>query len=177
VSLANYVLSVAYACCPPSRLTRKHRRGRLFECTTRPLLFHHDNRLLLNFAREPLLGLGGVARRPGLASLSAAQREALDVVEAAAKSCQATFEAAPGDMLFVNNHAVLHSREAFVDAPGLAQRYLVRLWLRNPTLAWRLPTALRAGHARIYGENELGERWNVVDVPRVRFCLSERLTS
>jgi len=78
--------------------------------------------------------------------------------------------------MFINNHGLLHSREAFEDAPGAA-RYLVRMWLTNPALAWDLPGPLCEGHERIYGDNELGERWNVVDVPRVQFRLSERLTS
>lgn len=80
--------------------------------------------------------------------------------------------------MFLNNHGVLHSREAFEDDPDSARsRYLVRLWLKNPMLAWKLPRALQEGNSRIYDENELGERWNIVDVPKVQFRLSERLTS
>jgi len=130
----------------------------------------------MNFAREPLLGLDGVRRATGLASLSTAQREALDIVEEIAKQSQITLDAEPGDLLFINNHSVLHSREAFSDTPSTS-RYLVRAWLKNPLLAWKLPRALQEGSSRIYDENELGERWNIVDVPKIRFRLSERLTS
>ena len=87
-------------------------------------------------------------------------------------------DAEPGDMLFINNHAILHSREAFADAPGEAPpRHLVRMWLKNPDMAWTLPRELQEGNSRIYDDNELGERWNIVDVPRFDFKLSERLTS
>ncbi|KAK3293656.1 uncharacterized protein B0H64DRAFT_326361 [Chaetomium fimeti] len=151
-------------------------RGKFLPSNTRPLLYHHDGRALLNFAREPLLGLDGVRRAAGLPPLTADQRRALDAVEAIAKQNQIVLAAEPGDVLFVNNHAVLHSREAFEDAPE-SPRYLVRMWLRNPDLAWSLPRGLQAGNARIYGENELGEQWNVVDAPRVMFRLSERLSS
>lgn len=130
----------------------------------------------MNFAREPLLGLEGVKRTAGLASLSQGQRDALDIVEEVAKQSQITLDAEPGDFLFINNHCILHSREAFADAPGTS-RYLVRAWLRNPLLAWKLPRALQEGSSRIYDDNELGERWNIVDVPKIRFRLSERLTS
>jgi hypothetical protein len=151
-------------------------RGKFLPSNTRPLLFHHDGRIIMNFAREPLLGLSGVARAAGLAPLTEEQRRALDVVEEIARRNQIVLEAEPGDMLFINNHGVLHSREAFEDSRE-SPRYLVRMWLRNPELAWKLPRGLQEGNARIYEENELGEQWNVVDAPRVMFRLSERLTS
>ena len=130
----------------------------------------------MNFAREPLLGLKGVNRAEGLPTLSEAQREALDLVEEIAMQNRILVNAKPGDMLFINNHGVLHSREAFEDTPDNS-RYLVRAWLRNPLLAWKLPRALQEGSSRIYDDNELGERWNIVDVPKIQFRLSERLTS
>ncbi|KAK4214199.1 hypothetical protein QBC37DRAFT_157955 [Rhypophila decipiens] len=151
-------------------------RGRFFESSTRPLLYYHGGRILLNFAREPLLGLSGVRRARGLSTLSDEQREALDLVEEIARDNQVVVEAEPGDMIFLNNHAILHSREGFTDAPG-ASRYLVRMWLKSTTMAWKLPRALQEGNSRIYDSNELGERWNIVDVPRIQFRLSERLTS
>jgi hypothetical protein len=148
----------------------------MFECSTRPLLFYHGGHVMINFAREPLLGLNGVQRTPNLPTLSPAQRDALDLIESVARENQLTLSAEPGDFLFINNHGILHSREHFTDAPG-RMRYLARLWLKSPLLAWKLPRALEEGNGRIYGECELGERWNVVDVPKVRFRLSERLTS
>lgn len=151
-------------------------RGKFFDCSTRPLLYNHDGRIILNYAREPLLGLNGVRRTPGLEALSSEQHRALDVLEEIATRNQVAVDAQPGDMLFINNHVVLHSREAFVDSPD-APRYLVRMWLQNEEMKWMLPKALKVGNDRIYGENELGEQWNVMDAPRVKFALSERLTS
>lgn len=142
----------------------------------RPLLYYHDGRIILNFAREPLLGLNGIRRAAGIPSLTEEQRRVLDVIEEIAKRNQIVLEAQRGDMLFINNHAVLHSREAFEDSQE-APRYLVRMWLKNPELAWKLPRALQAGNARIYEDNELGEQWNIVDTPRIMFRLSERLSS
>lgn len=130
----------------------------------------------MNFAREPLLGLAGVRRAKDLCVLSQEQREALDLLEDIARDSQIVVEAEPGDMIFLNNHAVLHSREAFTDT-SRASRYLVRMWLKSTTMAWKLPRALQEGNSRIYDSNELGERWNIADVPKVQFRLSERLTS
>lgn len=151
-------------------------RGNLFESTTRPLIYYYGQRVILNFAREPLIGLEGIRRAKGLASLSPEQRETLDLIERIASENQIVVSAKPGDFLFINNHAVLHSREAFEDSPAI-RRYLIRLWLKHPTLAWKLPRALQEGNSRIYDDNELGERWNIVDVPKLQFRLSERLTS
>ncbi|KAL2197003.1 hypothetical protein P885DRAFT_68900 [Corynascus similis CBS 632.67] len=151
-------------------------RGKFLPSNTRPLLYHHDGRIIMNFAREPLLGLSGVRRAAGVTPVTDEQRRALDVIEEIAKRNQIVLEAQPGDMLFINNHGVLHSREAFEDTRE-SPRYLIRMWLKNPELAWNLPRALQAGNARIYEENELGEQWNIVDTPRFMFRLSERLSS
>jgi hypothetical protein len=35
----------------------------------------------------------------------------------------------PGDALFVDNHVVLHSRQAFRDAQGGSRRRLLRVWV------------------------------------------------
>jgi len=157
-------------------------RGKFLKSSTRPLLFHQNNRILMNFAREPLLGLKDVKRAAHLPSLTQDQQDALDLVEKIATENQLSINSAAGDLLFINNHCILHSREEFRDAPrDLARkvnpRYLIRAWLKNPGLAWQLPRHLQEGSARIYDENELGEQWNIVDVPKVQFRLSERLTS
>ena len=82
----------------------------------------------------------------------------------------------PGDLTFINNHAILHSREAFKDNDA-NPRYLVRLWLRNQALHWKLPRAIQIGNSRIYEDNEIEEKWNVVYVPKVQFKISDRLSS
>lgn len=151
-------------------------RGRLFDCNTRPLLFYHGGRIILNFAREPLIGLNNVKRTEGFPVLSGEQREALDLIESLARESQLILDIQPGDLTFINNHALLHSREAFEDDPR-ATRYLVRMWLKNEELAWKLPYQLQMGNQRIYESNELEEKWNVVALPKLRFKLSERLCS
>jgi hypothetical protein len=140
------------------------------------LLYYHGGNIILNLAREPLLGLKHVPRTENLPDLSPMQCEALDLIETFAQEGQLTLATEPGDLTFINNHALLHSREAFEDSPE-AIRYLVRMWLKNKSLAWKLPKSLQMGNSRIYDDNELSNRWNVVAVPRLRFKLSERLCS
>ncbi|KAK5658455.1 hypothetical protein OQA88_1844 [Cercophora sp. LCS_1] len=151
-------------------------RGSFLKSNTRPLLYFHGGKIMMNFAREPLLGLRGVARADGLAELTESQREALDAVERIATQKQIKLDAESGDMLFINNHAVLHSREAFEDDPA-NPRYLMRAWLRNPELKWKLPRHLQDGNTRIYDDDSLPQKWNLADAPKLKFELQERLTS
>jgi hypothetical protein len=149
-------------------------RSNLFESVTRPLLYLHDGRVILNFSQEPLLGLSGVRRPEGLPDLTHLQKDALNFIEKMAQESRIALDAEPGDLLFINNHAVLHSREAFKDSIETS-RYLIRMWLRHPKLAWKLPKELQEDSDRIYRYPELGERWSLVDVPKTKFRLSDRL--
>jgi hypothetical protein len=92
--------------------------------------------------------------------LSQLQHEALKELERIARKSELMLDLQPGDMVFVNNHALLHSRDHFRDQ-GPHSRHLVRMWLRDPDLAWQLPPVLARGNHRIYYENELRERWAV----------------
>lgn len=132
--------------------------------------------MILNFAREPLTGIAGIARTTDLPELSNLQREALDLIENIARENQLLLNTRPGDLTFINNHAILHSRESFEDTSENS-RYLVRMWLKNASLAWKLPRPLQFGNSRIYDDNELQERWNIVPEPKLRFKIGERLSS
>jgi hypothetical protein len=69
------------------------------------------------------------------------------------------FEA--GDMCFINNLAIMHSRQSFKD--GLdAKRYLLRLWLNNPERGWRIPEGLQLPWDRIFAPlHEIRNYWDV----------------
>lgn len=141
----------------------------------RPLLYYHDQRVMMNFVRDPLLGLSWITRTPGLPRLTPIQVEALDVVQTIAEAHHLALNMQPGDLTFVNNFATLHAREAFQDS-DTQSRYLVRMWLKNAELAWSLPAALAAGNARVFDNEEVDEDWNIVYKPRLLFHLAERMT-
>ena len=64
----------------------------------------------------------------------------------------------PGDMQFVHNHQILHSRTDFEDWPEPEKRrHLLRLWLA-PRKARELPPA----YAQRYGSIEIGNRGGIV---------------
>lgn len=78
--------------------------------------------------------------------LSALQIEALDAVDRLCNDPAFRLDMVleRGDMQFVNNYVVLHSRTAFEDHPEEARkRHLLRLWLRTPAFADDYPAALR----------------------------------
>ncbi|KAI1101101.1 Clavaminate synthase-like protein [Jackrogersella minutella] len=113
-----------------------------FQC--RPLLFYHDSRLVMNFGRTPLLGSAIHPRPEHLPKLNDRQREALDVVEAIAQAVQLEIKTQAGDMHFINNLAILHRREGFVDGESAQQkRHLVRMRLRSSQLGWDIPDDLK----------------------------------
>jgi len=69
------------------------------------------------------------------------QAEALDIVHFTAVENHLSISAQKGDILLINNLAIMHARGAFVDGPAGSgqQRHVMRLWLRNEELAWSKP--------------------------------------
>ena len=68
--------------------------------------------------------------------LSAADLAPLDFFESVMNRghLPVTFEMEPGDMQFINNRLILHSRTAFDDyAEPERRRHLIRLWLKCET--------------------------------------------
>ena len=66
--------------------------------------------------------------------LTPAQGRLLEAVEEvlARPGMRVEFDLRPGQMLFTNNHWILHNRTAFTDHPEAAERrHYVRLWLRR----------------------------------------------
>lgn len=74
-------------------------------------------------------------RFEGVAKLTAAQNEAMDMMDELANDpsfyLEVPFE--PGDMQFLNNYVITHARTDFEDYPEPdRKRHLLRLWLRTP---------------------------------------------
>lgn len=149
-------------------------RGRLLESDIRQLLYYHGGKVILNFVRQPLIGLENVARSKGLPTITPQQIEALDAIQSIAEKHQHRMSMQRGDLTFINNLSILHAREGFQDDVENT-RYLVRMWLKNEALAWKLPPPLQYGNERIFNSLDIEEKWNVMYQPRLRFTLRERL--
>lgn len=90
-----------------------------------------------------------------------AQAEALDAVHFTAAANCITLEPKRGDMLFINNLAILHSRSSFEDSPE-SKRYILRLWLNNPELGWDVPPKLKLAWDRIFAKlSEINDHWDI----------------
>ena len=71
---------------------------------------------------------------PGVPQLTDAQRESLELVNSLAgdDSIRLDMDFRPGDMQFLSNHAILHSRTHYEDWPEPEdRRHLLRLWLSS----------------------------------------------
>jgi hypothetical protein len=115
-----------------------------------PVLGMRDGKITSQYTRTAVEQAQEMA---GIAPLSEAQDAALDLhAEIAEATClQAQF--APGDIQFVNNHAVYHSRTAFEDDAGEARdgRLMLRLWFSVPN-----SRALPDGFESYWGSIEPG---------------------
>jgi hypothetical protein len=105
-----------------------------------PCFNYLDGRLFIRYNRT---FIESAQRFPEVPRLTADQRRALDLMDAYCNDpkfyLDMTFE--PGDMQFLNNYVVLHSRAEYDDWPEPERkRHLLRLWLRTPGFA-RLPPA------------------------------------
>lgn len=58
-----------------------------------------------------------------------------------------------GDMVFINDMAILHARESFSEGGTYLQRHLLKLYLRDPEQNWPVPPTARDAWAKIYGSN------------------------
>jgi hypothetical protein len=107
------------------------------------------------------------ARRfPQVPSLTPAQTEALDLLDALAEdpSFHLEVEFLPGDIQLVNNHVLFHDRTAFEDWPEPERRrHLLRLWL-----APKRAQPLAPVFAERFGSIVPGERGGV-SVPRAQW--------
>jgi len=94
-----------------------------------------DGKLCISFGPKHILKGHDLSETPDLTEI---QLDALTRAEEIADEQHLAMELEVGDMQFVNNYVVLHTRSAFVDhdAPGM-KRLLWRLWLMNPDLRSR----------------------------------------
>ncbi|KAF8177446.1 hypothetical protein BJ912DRAFT_1024215 [Pholiota molesta] len=116
---------------------------------TRPLLFWHDARIIIQYARRVFTGFLALPRSSGIPPITEAQAEALDAVHFLAEKHALGLSFQKGDIQYINNLSVFHGRDGFVDSPE-HKRHLLRLWLRDEELAWNIPEPLEPTWKRLY---------------------------
>ena len=119
------------------------------ETTTNALLhLNSHGQPILNFSVRNLL------------YVSPTQREALEAVQDLARRHKLEVPFQDGDMRFINNLALLHSRDDLKKSPGSDQRYLLRMWLRNEKLGWPIPTELQCDWKKSFEDVQGRGRWD-----------------
>ncbi|KAL4971063.1 uncharacterized protein BDV14DRAFT_194843 [Aspergillus stella-maris] len=154
-------------------------RRRISSTETRPLFFHRDGNLISSVLPDALVESPDVKRQAGLPSLTPIQIKALNAIQSLSRKHCVSLPMLKGDILFVNNLSLLHAREAFADST-VNKRYLVRLWLKNEEMAWKLPGVLKRGNEDLYSNTVDGDEeerdWNIIPEPGFRFWVYERQT-
>lgn len=122
-------------------------------------LLHVSDKVMINV--DPgRLGLhpatAAVDGQSPVPSLTQKQLAALDVLSELASKFRYRLDLRQGDMVFINNWALLHARDSYVDPEVGPGRHLVRLWLRNPNLAWDIPSAMRVPWEAAFGPDGNG---------------------
>ncbi|RKK81723.1 hypothetical protein BFJ71_g15508 [Fusarium oxysporum] len=147
-----------------------------FQC--RPVLFHHEGRVLINFGRVALTGNAIYPRPTNLPAVTPRQMEALDSIENIAKATQLEISTRAGDMHFINNLTILHRREGFINGEAAQERrHLVRMRLRDDEMGWKLPADLRQEWSAAFNE-EAPKIWHIEPMPDGFFPLrSSKLKS
>ncbi|GAB0133666.1 hypothetical protein EsDP_00002067 [Epichloe bromicola] len=140
-----------------------------FHC--RAVLFYHDGKIIANFGRAALLGSASHPRPANLPKLSTIQIEALDAIEAIAEATRLEIETQAGDIHFINNLAVLHRREGFVNGNSfMEKRHLVRMRLRDDTVGWSIPEDLSHEWTEAFNP-ALSRVWHLEPMPDGYFPL------
>ena len=126
---------------------------------------------MINFGRTPLVGNATHPRPTQLPALSAQQLEALNAIEVVARATEMKIQTLPGDMHYINNLAILHRRDAFVDGDEpTTKRHLIRMRLRNDSLGWTIPDELKEEWADAFEKR--GDRvWHLEPMPEGFFPL------
>ncbi|KAF3115642.1 hypothetical protein TWF569_001625 [Orbilia oligospora] len=118
----------------------------------RPLLYQTDDgKPFFCFSRAALLEEFRTHRLEGLGlpPLTRTQGEALNIVEMVADKNSIEIGLQSGDLVFINNLAVLHGRREFEDNE-IAKRHMLRLWVHNPERAWQLPNSVKVLRDCVY---------------------------
>ncbi|KAK9414334.1 putative TauD/TfdA-like domain-containing protein [Seiridium unicorne] len=140
-----------------------------YQC--RPLIFFEENHLIINFGPISLLGNNTHPRPESIPPINQSQHEALGIVEAIAQAAELKLQTRPGDMHFINNLALLHRRNSFVDG-SLKQekRHLIRMRLRSSELGWSIPAQLKPDWVAAF-ESDTWQTWHMEHVKDHAFPL------
>lgn len=99
------------------------------EWYTQPVFSFHDGYFSARGVSAYIRKAQGL---PGVPPFTPEQEEAMALYVATVETCAADIPFAVGDIQWLHNHVMLHSRRAFTDWPDTARRrHLYRLWIKE----------------------------------------------
>jgi hypothetical protein len=108
--------------------------------------------------------------------LSGDQLDALQAVSDAASQVELQLKLETGDLLFFNNLALIHRRDAYTD-DDTSSRHMVRLWLRSQKYGWAIPDGMLPPWEAAYGENRKIKTRHYPIVPMPEYPVQKYTTS
>jgi hypothetical protein len=114
----------------------------------------------------------GRLRGASLPSATAEQIRALDAVHVMAAKNAIKLPLKQGDMVFINDQAVLHARESFTEEESTDhKRHLLKLYLRDPQQNRPVPSSLAKHFDKMYGpgraDGKREEYWPIAWSPEL----------
>lgn len=135
-----------------------------------------QDHVLLRFSRYGITGWQK-ERNPDLPSPTKSQLDAIDAVQFIAAANCIEIPLSKGDMLFVNDMAVMHARDAFTEGGQFLKRHFLKMLFHDPEKNWPVPESAKAAWLKMYGPNQPDgtrkEIWDIVYRPGLEARNSE----
>ncbi|KAL2670592.1 hypothetical protein Neosp_014380 [[Neocosmospora] mangrovei] len=142
-----------------------------------PVFSFHDGKLLASLDPARLGPHPSMTNNTNIPSLTEDQVHALQAVSEAASQSEVRLELQTGDLLFFNNLALVHRRDAYSDDAS-SSRHMVRLWLRSQKLGWAIPNGMLPPWEAAYGESRKKNKPALYPiVPAVEYPVQKYTTS
>jgi Taurine catabolism dioxygenase TauD, TfdA family len=108
-------------------------------------------------------------RNPQLPEPTPAQVEAIDAVQFIAAANTLRIALVDGDMLFVNDMALMHARDSFTENGQYLKRHYLKMLFSDPVQSWPVPEYAKIAWDKIYGPNlpdgRRKELWDPTYIP------------
>ncbi|KAF5018827.1 hypothetical protein F66182_9190 [Fusarium sp. NRRL 66182] len=140
-----------------------------------PVLTFHDGKLLASLDPHRL-GPHPSMANSNIPALTEEQIHALQAVSDAASRSELQLKLETGDLLFFNNLALVHRRDAYTDDDA-SSRHMVRLWLRSQKYGWAIPSGMLPPWEAAYGEKRKTKARHYPIVPMADYPVQKYTTS
>jgi hypothetical protein len=118
-----------------------------------PLDSAGKDHILLRFSRYGITGWQK-ERNPNLPAPTKSQLDAIDAVQFIAAANCIRIPLDKGDILFVNDMAVMHARDGFAEDGQYLKRHFLKMLFRDPEKNWPVPESAKTAWLKMYGPNQ-----------------------